>query len=84
MANAGCAGSIQKQRRTTMVARKSSGKKGSRVKVGKLKLTKATVKDLTKTEAKKIKGGSAGSGSCVSKKAAEAVMESGRSRVRVR
>jgi hypothetical protein len=40
-----------------MVAKKSSGKKGGRVKVGKLKLTKETVKDLTKTEAKKIKGG---------------------------
>jgi hypothetical protein len=40
-----------------MVAKKSSGKKGSRVKVGKLKLTKETVKDLTKTEAKKVKGG---------------------------
>jgi hypothetical protein len=40
-----------------MVAKKSSGKRSSRVKVGKLKLTKETVKDLTKTEAKKIKGG---------------------------
>lgn len=41
-----------------MVAKKSSDKKGSKVKVGKLKLTKQTVKDLTNTEAKKIKGGS--------------------------
>lgn len=40
-----------------MVVKKNVGKKGSRVKVGKLKLTKETVKDLTKTEAKKIKGG---------------------------
>jgi hypothetical protein len=43
-----------------MVAKKSAGKKGSRVKVGKLKLTKETVKDLTNTEAKKIKGGITG------------------------
>jgi hypothetical protein len=40
-----------------MATKKSSGKKGSSVKVGKLQLTKATVKDLTKAEAKKIKGG---------------------------
>jgi hypothetical protein len=40
-----------------MVAKKSSGKTGTKVKVGKLQLTKATVKDLTKAEAKKIKGG---------------------------
>jgi hypothetical protein len=40
-----------------MVAKKSGGKKGSKVKIGKLQLTKATVKDLTKAEAKKIKGG---------------------------
>jgi hypothetical protein len=40
-----------------MVVKKSSGKKGSRVKVGKLKLTKETVKNLTKTEAKKVRGG---------------------------
>jgi hypothetical protein len=42
-----------------MVAKKSSGKKGSRVKVGKLKLSKETVQDLTKTEVKKVKGGNA-------------------------
>jgi hypothetical protein len=36
---------------------KATKKKGSRVKVGKLKLSKETVKDLTKTEVKKIKGG---------------------------
>jgi hypothetical protein len=40
-----------------MVAKKSTGKRGSRVKVGKLKLAKETVKNLTKTEAKKVKGG---------------------------
>jgi hypothetical protein len=40
-----------------MVAKKSSGKKGSKVKVGKLKLTKETVKTLPGSELKKIKGG---------------------------
>jgi len=38
---------------------KATKKKGSRVKVGKLKLGKETVKDLTKSEGKKIKGASA-------------------------
>ena len=42
-----------------MVAKKSSGKKGSGVRVGKLKLNKETVKDLTKTEVKKVRGGNA-------------------------
>jgi hypothetical protein len=37
-----------------MVAKKTTGAK---VKVGKLKLNKETVKDLTGSEAKKIKGG---------------------------
>ena len=40
-----------------MVAKKSTGKKGSRIKVGKLKVTKETVKDLSSKEAKKVKGG---------------------------
>jgi hypothetical protein len=40
----------------TMVT-KATKRKGSRVKVGKLKLTKETVKNLNKTEAKKVKGG---------------------------
>jgi hypothetical protein len=40
-----------------MVAKKSAGKKSSRVKVGKLKLTKETVKTLPGSELKKIKGG---------------------------
>ena len=35
--------------------RKSAGK--SKVKVGKLQVNKETVKDLTKDEAKKVKGG---------------------------
>jgi hypothetical protein len=36
---------------------KATKKKGSRVKVGKLKLSKETIKDLTKTEARKVRGG---------------------------
>jgi hypothetical protein len=36
---------------------KATKKKGSRVKVGKLKVNKETVKNLTKSEVKKIKGG---------------------------
>ena len=40
-----------------MVAKKSGGKIGKSVKVGKLKLARETVKALTTTEVKKIKGG---------------------------
>ena len=39
-----------------MVAKKSTGKKGSRIKVGKLKVTKETVKDLSSKEAKNGEG----------------------------
>ncbi len=38
---------------------KKTGAKKGRVKVGKLKLNKETVKDLTGSEGKKIKGGAA-------------------------
>ena len=39
-----------------MVSKSKTNKK-SRVKVGKLKLNKETIKDLTENEAKKVKGG---------------------------
>lgn len=39
---------------------KATKKKGSRVNVGKLKLSKETVKNLTKTEARKVRGGQSG------------------------
>jgi hypothetical protein len=42
-----------------MVA-KATKKKASKVTVGKLKLSKETVKNLSKTEAKRIKGGNLG------------------------
>ncbi len=47
--------------------KKSTGEKEAkkgRVKVGKLKLNKETVKDLTDSEAKKIKGGAAARTTC--------------------
>ena len=44
-----------------MVTKKKGAKK-SRVKVGKLKLNKGTVKNLTRSEQKKAKGGVRGDG----------------------
>lgn len=40
-----------------MVTKSKAGQKKSKVKVGKLKLNKETVKDLTGKEKKQIKGG---------------------------
>jgi hypothetical protein len=42
-----------------MVVKKSTGTKGSRTKLGKLKLNKETVKNLTSKETKAVKGGQA-------------------------
>lgn len=42
-----------------MVTKSKAGKKTSRVKVGKLKLNKETVKDLTVKNAKQIRAGAA-------------------------
>ena len=39
-----------------MVTKSKAGQKKGRVKVGKLKLNKETVKDLTASEKKKVKG----------------------------
>jgi hypothetical protein len=51
-----------------MMVTKATKKKGSKVKVGKLRLNKETVKDLTNSEAKLIKGGQvpnvSGNGHC--------------------
>lgn len=40
-----------------MVTRKKTGEKKGRVKVGKLKLNRETVKDLTSNQKKKVRGG---------------------------
>ena len=40
-----------------MVTRNKTGEKKGRVKVGKLKLNRETVKDLTSNQKKKVKGG---------------------------
>ena len=40
-----------------MVTKSKAGKESSRIKVGKLKVNKETVKDLTTAELKQVKGG---------------------------
>ena len=47
-----------------MVTKSKTGEKKSRVKVGKLKLNKETVKDLGDSEQNQIKGGIRGAGGC--------------------
>jgi len=47
----------QLERNYINVTKKKTGEKKGKVKVGKLKLTKETVKDLTAGEGKQIKGG---------------------------
>jgi hypothetical protein len=57
------------ERRKAMVTRNKSKdvqSKEGRVEIGKLKLNRETVKDLTTGEAKDVKGGFAGSGTCPS------------------
>jgi hypothetical protein len=45
------------QRRTSMVAKNKTGEKRGKVEVDKLKLKKETVKDLTGSQQKQVKGG---------------------------
>lgn len=43
-----------------MVTKSTTGKKQSKVKVGKLKVKKESIRDLTPGEIKKVRGGDAG------------------------